>query len=69
MPQTKFDPPDEKYPETLIGGPLDGLLIDVWPDRNDCWPGPHHRREHGVVKPVLYTRRTDGRLHWLRETR
>ena len=55
---------DEKEIVTLQDGPLDGLEIEARPSHTELWPGPHHRREHGISCRLRYQRCADDLFWW-----
>ena len=62
----------ENQPDTLLGGPCDGLDLDIRKDIATVYPGPHHLRECGITDDFcdatpMYVRCPDGRFRYHRK--
>ncbi len=62
----------ERRLEVLLGGPCDGLELDLWSTDMTVFPGPHHLRECGITDEFydanpMYIRCSDGRFRYSRD--
>lgn len=56
----------EKKSFTLVGGPFDGLELDLWSDAKDCYVAPHHQREYGHRGSFKYVRVSRSQFYYER---